>query len=100
MQLYPVGVDVTLALAILVAPLVATAQPRRVPTIGILGIRGIGIPVSEAERQRTPFWQGMRDLGWVEGQNITVAYRYAPEGQYDRLPNWQPSWPGSTWMCS
>jgi putative ABC transport system substrate-binding protein len=31
------------------------------------------------------FRQGLRDLGWVEGQNIVVEYRWA-EGQFDRLP--------------
>jgi putative ABC transport system substrate-binding protein len=31
------------------------------------------------------FWQEMRKLGWVEGKNITVEYRFA-EGKYDRLP--------------
>ena len=92
MQLYPVGFDVTLALAILVAPLVATAQPGRVPTIGILGIRGIGIPVSEAERQRTPFWQGMHDLGWVEGRTSLWRTATAQRGNTTVSPNWQPSW--------
>jgi putative ABC transport system substrate-binding protein len=32
------------------------------------------------------FLQGMRELGWVEGQNIVVEYRWA-EGQLDRLPH-------------
>jgi hypothetical protein len=31
------------------------------------------------------FWQEMRKLGWVEGKNITVEYRFA-ERKYDRLP--------------
>src|SRR6266487_2919956 len=31
------------------------------------------------------FRQGLRDLGWVEGQNIVVEYRWA-EGRFDRLP--------------
>jgi putative tryptophan/tyrosine transport system substrate-binding protein len=32
------------------------------------------------------FWQEMRNLGWVEGKNITIEYRFA-EGKYDRLPD-------------
>src|SRR5262245_49476666 len=31
------------------------------------------------------FWQEMRKLGWGDGKNITVEYRFA-EGKYDRLP--------------
>ena len=31
------------------------------------------------------FRQGLRDLGWVEGQNIVVEYRWA-EGRFERLP--------------
>jgi putative tryptophan/tyrosine transport system substrate-binding protein len=31
------------------------------------------------------FWQEMRKLGWIEGKNITVEYRFA-EGKSDRLP--------------
>jgi putative ABC transport system substrate-binding protein len=71
-----------LALALLVAPLTARAQPRgRIPLIGVLE------PGSQPPR--TPclpaFQQGLRDLGYVEGQNVTFAYRYAKE-QPDRLP--------------
>src|SRR5206468_3254322 len=31
------------------------------------------------------FRQGLRDLGWLEGQNIVIEYRWV-EGQFDRLP--------------
>ena len=77
------GLIVTLALTLLVAPLAAVAQPRaKVPRIGWLAS---GFPPAEADRQRSPFLQGLRELGWVEGQNITVEWRYAEEN-YDRLP--------------
>jgi putative ABC transport system substrate-binding protein len=71
---------VTLALGFLVAPLAAEAQQRNiVPRIGIL------TPASEAS---TPLWeafrQGLRALGYVEGQNILLEYRFAA-GQPERF---------------
>jgi putative ABC transport system substrate-binding protein len=61
------------------APLTALAQQLgKVHRIGFLGILP-GAPVVEA------FLAGMRDLGWVEGRNITVEYRWY-EGHFDRLP--------------
>jgi putative ABC transport system substrate-binding protein len=76
-----VGCIVTLTLSLLAAPLTGTAQPRRtVPRIGIL------TPAAEAS---TPLWEafrhGLRDLGYVEGQNIVLEYRFAA-GQNERLP--------------
>ena len=69
-----------LALGTLSAPLVAEAQPARVPRIGYLG-NGSAPPVL-AELW---FNRGLRELGWIEGQTITIEYRWA-EGNLDRLP--------------
>ncbi len=76
-----VGFIVMLILSPLAAPLTVTAQPRStVPRIGILP------PAAEAS---TPLWeafrQGLRDLGYVEGQTIVLEYRFAA-GQNERLP--------------
>ena len=53
------------------------------------GIRRIGLlsPFSpaSAELWHQSFRQGLRDLGWVDGKNISIEYRYA-EGRADRLP--------------
>jgi len=78
-----IGLLVILALGLLVAPLAAEAQPRaNVPRIGWLSS---GFPPSDADLQRSPFLQGLRELGWVEGQNIAMERRYAEENA-DRLP--------------
>jgi putative tryptophan/tyrosine transport system substrate-binding protein len=74
------GGFITLTLSLLVAPLVADAQPSaKVARIGYLSVAGgTGSPLVEA------FRQGLRELGYVEGQNVTIAFRTA-EGS-DRLP--------------
>ena len=68
---------------LLVTPLKARAQPAgKVRHIGLLsaGSSTDPPPVNEAFRQR------LRELGWVEGQNIVIDYRFA-EYRYDRLPD-------------
>src|SRR5262245_37230761 len=58
-------------------------QPGKVPRIGYLSARGAGsIPRSASER----FGQGLRDLGYIEGKNILIEFRYA-EGKLDRFPS-------------
>jgi putative ABC transport system substrate-binding protein len=53
---------------------VATAQqPTKVPRIGFLSG---GFPTTNAARHEA-FRQGLRELGYVEGKNIVVEYRYA-----------------------
>jgi putative ABC transport system substrate-binding protein len=61
-------------------PLVALAQQPKVPTIGALVIGNIS-----PEQFWREFRQGLRDLGYVEGQNIRFEFRSA-EGHLDRLP--------------
>ncbi len=73
---------VIVTLAVLAAPLTAyPQQSAKIPRIGFLGA------ASEAgHRARLEaFRQGLRDLGYVEGQNLNIEFRW-PEGQYDRLP--------------
>ena len=72
-----------LSAGLLTAPLTAAAQQAgRVPRIGFLGLTSPSDrpPLLDAFRQR------LRELGWVEGQNIVIDYRYA-EGRVDRLPD-------------
>ena len=62
-------------------PLAAREQPAAVPVIGFLGP---GSAESDAYRVKA-FRQGLRESGFVEGQNVTIEFRWA-EGRYDRLP--------------
>jgi len=72
---------VALALSIFLAPLAAEAQPAgKVYRIGRL----IPGPPIESSAFEEAFRQGLHELGYVEGQNLVIEYRYA-EGSLDRL---------------
>jgi len=66
--------------AALASPLAARAQQKR-PVIGFLGSES---PARIGSLLRF-FWQGLSELGFVEGQNVTIDYLWA-EGRNDRLP--------------
>src|SRR5437899_4762528 len=77
-----IGLSVVLALGLVIAPLAARAQQLgKVPRVGYVFTR-----VSSADQR---LWdearQGLRGLGYVEGQNITLEIRWA-EGRSERLP--------------
>jgi putative tryptophan/tyrosine transport system substrate-binding protein len=61
-------------------PLAARAQQGAVPVIGFLEIRS---PDAIADRLRA-FRQGLKDAGYIEGENVAIAYRWG-ENQIDRL---------------
>src|SRR5262245_43464967 len=61
-------------------PLAARAQ-QPMPVIGLLDPRS---PDAMADRLRA-FRLGLKDVGYVEGENVTISYRFA-EDQNDRLP--------------
>ena len=63
-------------------PVVAQAQQSGMPVIGLLGSQSAD---DEYKNRIVPFLQGLKDAGYVEGQNVAIEYRYA-ENQYDRLP--------------
>src|SRR5271154_3064399 len=62
-------------------PIAARAQQPALPVIGFLGP---GSAESDAYRVKA-FRQGLNESGYVEGQNLTIEYRWA-ESHYDRLP--------------
>ena len=71
----------TLVLGLLAAPVVGEAQPAtKVARIGFLSLNRARNP-----RLHEAFRQGLRDLGYVEGRNVSIESRDA-EGQLERLP--------------
>ncbi len=71
-----------LATLILVSAHLAEAQqPGKVPRIGFLGNSTADLEANLVG----PFREGLRDLGYVEGRNILIEYRWA-EGKYERFP--------------
>jgi len=62
-------------------PLAARAQQPAMPVIGLLDPRS---PAAMADRLRA-FRLGLKEVGYVEGENVTIIYRFA-EDQNDRLP--------------
>src|SRR6516225_126540 len=62
-------------------PLAARAQQAAMPVIGFLSSRSPG----ESAGVVAAFRQGLGETGFVEGQNLAIAFRWA-EGHYDRLP--------------
>ena len=76
-----IGLAVILAVSVL-SPLAAGAQqPGKVPRIGFLGATSAFTEKSRIEA----FRQGLHELGYVEGENIVIEWRWA-EGKFDRLP--------------
>ncbi len=73
------GLIVSLTLGLLVAPLATDAQqPGKMPRIGVLTLFPLDSPFSQA------FRRGLRELGYVEGQNLAVEWRFAQRDP-DRL---------------
>jgi putative tryptophan/tyrosine transport system substrate-binding protein len=63
-------------------PLAVRAQQRALPVIGILS----STTAESFSARRLAFMQGLKDIGFVEGQNLAIEYRWADD-QYDRLPD-------------
>ena len=63
-------------------PIAARAQRAAMPVIGFLSSSAL----ADRARYLPAFWQGLRETGYAEGQNVAVEYRWAQD-QYDRLPD-------------
>ena len=70
-----------LGTAVIALPARAFAQKLEMPVIGLLS----PITRTETEPWHQAFRQGLRDLGWTEGANARLEYRYA-DGRSERLP--------------
>jgi ABC-type uncharacterized transport system substrate-binding protein len=78
-----IGLAVVLAVSLTLAPLAAEAQPPgKVYRMGYL----YSGSATSSPRAPEAFREGLRELGWVEGRNIVIDYRFA-EGRFDRLPD-------------
>jgi hypothetical protein len=62
-------------------PVVVRAQQRAIPVVGVLFTRS----ADDYKIEIVAFLQSLKEAGFIEGQNVTVEYRYA-EGQSARLP--------------
>jgi putative tryptophan/tyrosine transport system substrate-binding protein len=63
-------------------PVVAHAQQLSLPVIGYLDSQSPGV---FADILLRPFWQGLKDIGYAERENVAIEYRWA-DNQIDRLP--------------
>ncbi len=81
MRCRPVAITVLLGVGIFGGLVTTEAQRRPVPRLGILGLAD-----AAGAAHRMPFFlDGLRALGYVDGQTIAIEYRWA-EGRFDRLP--------------
>jgi putative ABC transport system substrate-binding protein len=83
------------AMLFALCPSASAQQPKKVPGIGYLSSND---PATESNRAEV-IRLALRELGYVEGQNIATEYRYS-EGERGRLPSLPPSWCVSRLMSS
>jgi putative tryptophan/tyrosine transport system substrate-binding protein len=69
-----------LVIATVTGPLAAHAQQPAMPVVGVLGVNSAG-----TQPYLAAFRQGLSEIGYVEGQNVLIEYRWA-EDRYNRLP--------------
>jgi len=72
---------VVIALSFVLGLLAAEGKPARVAHVGYLGNSSLALEGDLVDA----FRQGLRELGYIEGRNIVIEYRWA-DGRYDRFP--------------
>ena len=72
---------IDVVVAAILWPYTVRAQQKSLPVIGFLSSRS----PEDSSAQMTGFRQGLAELGYVEGENLAIEYRWA-RGDYERLP--------------
>src|SRR5215468_5576202 len=86
MHISTISLMLILILGVLAAALPSDAQPAgKVRRIGFLTLAAPPESSVDSAARVTAFRQGLREFGWIEGQNIAIEYRWAA-GQPDGLP--------------
>jgi ABC-type uncharacterized transport system substrate-binding protein len=86
MHIHTTGLMMALALGVLAAPLPANAQQAgKSHHIGFLTMASPPESSADSAARVAAFRQGLREFGWIEGQNIAIEYRWAA-GRSDLLP--------------
>jgi len=73
--------------SVMAQPFAAGAQQQALPVIGFLSLRGAG----GSDDLLAAFRNGLREAGFVEGQNVAIEYRWA-EGQHTVCRRWRAIW--------
>ena len=79
-----VALVLTLTMCVAVA---GAQQPPKIPRIGWLS----GSSRAAIATRSEAFRQGLRELGYVEGKNIVIDYRWA-NGKFEQVPAQRPKW--------
>jgi len=79
-----IAVRLLVLLALLAVPLAAETQPAKVARIGYLS--PLSVSADSSQRLFEAFRNGLTELGYTEGRNITIESRWAA-GKYERLPS-------------
>jgi len=72
-------------LAVVILASVQLAEAQQEVKVYRIGVQAPGSP-SATERAYSAFWQGLRELGYIEGENILVEYRYAAGPLFSKCP--------------
>jgi putative tryptophan/tyrosine transport system substrate-binding protein len=73
--MWTIALSLVLTFGLPISPLAAVAPPAKVPQTGVL--TSITQPAVPDWKQRTPFLQGLGELGWLEGQTLAIEWRWA-----------------------